>query len=85
VAKAVEILLRADGVAGQVYSCYDRYIAEYEVASIAKQITGSSSIVSGGRTSPKNQIVTEKLRALGMEFGGEALLAETIRQLVEVV
>lgn len=82
VARAVEIL-RADGVAGQVYSCYDRYISEYEVASIAKEITGSPSHISGERTSPKNQIVTDKLRGLGMKFGGEKLLVETVRQLCD--
>lgn len=85
VARAVEILLEADGIAGQVYSCYDRYISDYEVASIAKQVTGSGSVVSGERASPKNQIVTVKLRGLGMEFGGEKLLRETIRQLVDAV
>ena len=83
VARAVEILLRADGIAGQVYSCYDRYVSEYEVASIAKQLTGSRSVISGERTSAKNQIATSKLRALGMEFGGEELLVRTVRQLCE--
>jgi hypothetical protein len=32
---------------------------------------------------PKNQIVTTKLRALGMTFGGEALLRRTVADLVE--
>jgi nucleoside-diphosphate-sugar epimerase len=85
VARAVEILLRADGIAGQVYNCYAQFISEYEVASITKQLTGSRSMISGERTSPKNQIVTDKLHGLGMQFGGEELLAATIRQLVEVV
>lgn len=85
VARAVEILLAADGIAGQVYSCYDRYVSEHEVASLAKQFSSSSSEIAGERTSPKNQIVTEKLRALGMKFGGEALLNETVRELVATV
>jgi nucleoside-diphosphate-sugar epimerase len=85
VGRAVEILLRAEGITGQVYSCYDRYISEHEVASMAKLITGSHSTISGERTSPKNQIMTEKLRALGMQFGGESLLVATVRELVDAV
>jgi hypothetical protein len=34
-------------------------------------------------SSPKHEIVTEKLRRLGMTFGGQPLLVETIRQLLE--
>jgi len=41
---------------------------------------------SGGHSNlhrgPKNQIDTGKFRALGMTFGGEALLRATIRELV---
>jgi nucleoside-diphosphate-sugar epimerase len=84
VAKAVEMLLTADGVAGEAYNCYDRYIAEYQVASLAKELSGSSSEVRGSASSPKHQIVTDKLRRLGMEFGGEPLLKQTIRQMLDV-
>jgi nucleoside-diphosphate-sugar epimerase len=44
VAKAVELLLSADAktVAGQAFNCYDRYIAEQDVARIAKELTGST-------------------------------------------
>lgn len=83
VAKAVGILLTADGVAGQAYNCYDRYIAEQEVAAIAKELTGSDSVIADLGKSPKHQIETGKLRALGMTFGGRPLLQETIRQLTE--
>ena len=34
--------------------------------------------IDGAATQPKNQIVTDKLRALGVEFGGEKLFEETI-------
>jgi len=85
VARAIEILLTADGVAGEVYNCYDRYVSEYEVAQIAKELSGSGSKIDGAPSSPKHEIVTEKLRRLGMQFGGRPLLTETIRQLVEAV
>jgi nucleoside-diphosphate-sugar epimerase len=85
VARAVEILLTAEGIAGQVYNCYDRYISDYEVATIARKLSDSASVIGGLPTSPKHQIVTDKLRALGMQFGGEPLLEQTIRQMLDAV
>lgn len=85
VALAVEILLVAPDIAGEVYNCYDRYVSDYEVASIAKRLSGSQSEIRGQQTAPKNQIVTEKLRRLGMLFGGEPLLEQTIGQLLAAV
>lgn len=85
VARAVEILLHADGIAGQAYACYDRYIADYEVASIAKRLSGSRSIIAGAPAAPRNEIVTDKIKALGMEFGGLPLLEATVRQLLDTV
>ncbi len=82
VAKAVEILLASSGIAGEAFNCYDRYVSEYEVASIAKRLSGSQSEIRGGQSSPKHQIATEKLRTLGMQFGGEPLLEQTIGQLL---
>lgn len=85
VAKAVEVLLTADAkaIAGQSFNCYDRYISEQEVARIAKDISGSSSVIADLNRGPKNQIVTKKLRDLGMTFGGEVLLRQTVAELVE--
>lgn len=83
VAKAVEILLSAEGIAGQAYNCYDRYIAQQEVAEIAKRLTGSTSVIEKRNKGAKHQIDTSKLRDLGMTFGGCALMEETVRQLLD--
>jgi nucleoside-diphosphate-sugar epimerase len=83
VARAAEILLSADGIAGRAYNCYDRYISEYEVASIAKELSGTRSAIQGAPTAPKHQIMTQKLRSLGMTFGGRPLLERTVRQILE--
>ena len=83
VARAAELLLAADGVAGQAYNCYDRYIADHEVATIAKELTGSRSTIRGAAPTPKNQIEVAKLRALGMEFGGRPLLERTVREILD--
>lgn len=82
VARAVSLLLSTDAIAGESYECYDRYISEYEVASIAKELTGSPATIQGTAPVPKNQIVTAKIEALGMRFGGLALLERTIREIL---
>ena len=83
VAQAVDLLLKSDRIAGEAYSCYDRYVSEREVADLAKRLSRSESRITGEVSQPKHQIVTEKIRALGMRFGGDALLEETVRELVE--
>jgi nucleoside-diphosphate-sugar epimerase len=85
VARAVELLLVADAaaVAGQSFNCYDRYVSEEEVARIARELTGSPSQVASLNLGPKHQIEAGKIRALGMTFGGEALLRRTVQELVE--
>ena len=82
VAKAVALLLIAQGIEGQAYNSYDMYIAEQHVAQIAKQITGSKSPIAEINKGPKNQIRTEKLRNLGMQFGGQPLLEKTVHELL---
>ncbi len=82
VAKACEILLTANGIAGQAYNCYDRYIAVQEVAEIARMQTGSGSTIEKFNKRPKHEIHTDKLRALGMEFGGRAILEKTVAELL---
>ena len=85
VARAVELLLRADAqrVAGQSFNCYDLYVSEEQVARIAKELTGSASAISDLNRGPKHQIDTAKIRALGMTFGGEPLLRRTVQELVD--
>ncbi|MCE9555408.1 MAG: NAD(P)-dependent oxidoreductase [Planctomycetes bacterium] len=85
VAKAVGVLLTAEGITGEAFNCYDRYVSEYDVATLAKRISGSNSQIQGSQTSPKHQIETGKIRALGMEFGGETLLEETVEEIVRAV
>ncbi len=84
VARAAEILLKADNVAGEAYNCYDMYISEYDVAATTKSLTGSTSEISGEQPRPKHQINTDKFRALGMTFGGQHLLERTLKELVGV-
>lgn len=85
VAKGISVLLEADNVVGESYSCCDRYISQYEVATITKQICGSSSQITGEPKTPRHQIATDKIEALGMEFGGEDLLRFTISDMLQKI
>jgi nucleoside-diphosphate-sugar epimerase len=84
VARAVELLLgaRAEQIAGQAFNCYDQYVAEQHVAEIARELSGSPSEIEELNRGPKHQIDTQKLRALGMVFGGEPLLRQTVKELI---
>lgn len=83
VAKGVGILLTADGITGQAFNCYDRYISELEVARIAQDLSGSDVQITGDPKQPKHQIVTDKIQELGMQFGGHDLLTQTVKTLVD--
>lgn len=83
VAKAIKLLLESqDDISGQAYACYDQYISEFEVATIAKKLLNSKSTIIGEPKSPQHEIVTEKIRSLGMTFGGQPLLEQTIQQII---
>jgi nucleoside-diphosphate-sugar epimerase len=83
VARAAALLLTAGGIAGRSYNCCDRYIADFEVATIAKELTGARGAIRGEASRPRNQIDTARIRALGMQFGGRPLLEKTIGELVD--
>jgi nucleoside-diphosphate-sugar epimerase len=85
VAKAVGILLTADGIAGEAFNCYDRYVSEFDVAQLAKELSGSASEIVGEPKQPKHQIITDWIRTIGMQFGGDELLKQTVAELVEGV
>ena len=85
VAKAVSLLLKSNGIAGQAYNCYDMYIADQEVARIASEILNSNCIIEDLNKGPKNQIDTQKIKNLGMTFGGKELLRKTIEEIVELI
>jgi nucleoside-diphosphate-sugar epimerase len=87
VSRGVEILLDADAqaVSGRMFNCCDRYVSEYEVAHVARRLAGADGPIGGAETHPKHQIATDRIRSLGMTFGGAARLEATIAQLVAAV
>lgn len=83
VAGALKTLLTAADVSGQSFACYDRYVSQYEVASIAKELSGSDASVEGEAKTPKHQIDTTRIRNLGVTFGGTERLRSTVDQLLQ--
>ncbi len=58
------------------------YISEWDVAETAKGFAMNRSKIYGNRPTPKHQIDTSKIRALGMTFGGRPLFEDYIRRLL---
>lgn len=52
------------------------------MAQLAKALSGSPAVIEGEDTQPKHTVVTDKLEALGMRFGGDALLRQTLERLL---
>lgn len=87
VAAAACHLLHADdqAITGQAFACYDRYISEFDVATLAQELSQSKAKIIGDQKRPANEIQTNKLRELGASFGGETRLRETVTSLLDAL
>ncbi|MEE2640458.1 MAG: NAD(P)-dependent oxidoreductase [Planctomycetota bacterium] len=85
VARSIQLLLGQAGTAGEIYACYDRYVSQYEVASLAREICGSNARIDGEPTLPRHEINASKIRGLGMHFGGDDRLRQTIEQIIKSI
>ncbi len=84
VATAILLLIQTPTkIDGESYNCSDRMISDHEVATIAKRLTGSHSVIGGQAKVAKNEIVTAKIQEMGMEFGGTAKLESTLQTLID--
>ncbi len=83
VAKVIRLLLEApaESVAGEAFSCCDTYYSHHDVAVTAKRISSSNAKIFGAQNSPKHQIITKKIEALGMKFSGIPAFEETITKI----
>jgi nucleoside-diphosphate-sugar epimerase len=86
VAKAVELLLTTkEEISGQSYNCYNGYVSQYDVASVARTLSRSPSQIIGQQKRPQHEIKTDKLRALGMTYGDATLLHTTIQEMLDAM
>ncbi len=82
VARAIGVLLNAEGTAGQAYNCYDMYVSLEEVARITARLTGQDLDIPQTNRGPKHHIDTSKIQALGLRCGGQEQLENTIAELL---
>lgn len=86
VARAVWLLLTAPGVAGRAYNCSDLYVTDRDVAGIAQRLAGvRGPLPALPPRPPIGVMATARLEALGLRFGGRALLERTVAELVAAV
>lgn len=84
VVKAISLLLNSNTTKGEILNCYDRYISEFDVATMVKRILNSKSKIQGTQKTPQNQINKDKIVSLGMEFGGNDKLSSYLTRLSEL-
>lgn len=86
VARAVLLLLRADGVAGRAFNCGDLAISDRDVAIIVQELAGVRGPLPEERRVPAEKVMDcGALARLGMRFGGRPLLEATVAELVRAV
>lgn len=82
-AAATRCLAETDAdVAGETFLCVDRMISDFEVAEIARRLSGSAVEIRGPAKVSRNEIDTTKLRSLGVTFGGGERLEATVRAML---
>lgn len=85
VAKATLLLIQSPQLqSGDVYNCCERMISNFEVANRAKKLLGKDCKITGVPKQPKHLMDTRKLQSLGMTYGGEELLNQTIAQIAGI-
>ena len=85
VARAVIVLLQApaESVAGRAFNCSDLVVSTREIASQVARLTGLDVPLPPASDAGELSIMTcEGLTALGLTFSGQALLEETIGELI---
>lgn len=85
VARATALLLASKGTAGEVYHCTDLFVAEHEVAAMARSIAVTSGTIDGEIPVSRHPIDSSKLKKLGMTFGGPTLLKATIEAMIRAI
>lgn len=84
-ARAVWALLTAEGVAGGVFNCSDRWVSGREVAERMQKHARCSGPLPDEPPAPPLRVADcTALSRLGVTFGGSALLDETAGEIVEL-
>jgi UDP-glucose 4-epimerase len=87
VAESVWRLLQAepDAIAGRAFNCSDLVVSTRDVVGLVQRIANVSGPLPEPAPTPTNVMASHRLAALGVRFGGPALLEDTVAELVEEV
>lgn len=85
VAESVWRLLQADpeAIAGRAFNCSDLVVSTRDVVGLVQRIANVSGPLPEPAPLPTNVMASDGLAALGVRFGGPALVEETVAELVE--
>ncbi len=78
VVQAILLALEKQDAVGNVYALVDFFIDNMGVARMCRDIFGSTSEISGEPKTPKNFMLNEKVKELGVNLKGKAGLKEYI-------
>ena len=71
-------------IAGQMFNCSDIVVSTRELVEIVHGVAGASGPFPDLPPPPRNRMDCARLAELGLVFGGQPLLEETVRALVAV-
>lgn len=82
VAHAVERAIGNKDASGKIYNLVDFYVDNMTVASIARELCGSRSIIGGMPKQPVNTIDNTQSGSLGVQYAGMVGLKRYIQELI---
>lgn len=82
---AIIALLQTDQpIAGETFNACSGFVSHHQIVQIAKQLSESTSELSGEPKSPGRKMETSKLQQIGVKLGSEDWLASHVGKLVEL-
>ena len=83
VVSAIELIIQNDqAIAGNTYNLSSGFVSHHQVATIAKQLSGSEVELEGHPKEGKTPMRTDKIKALGMRFSDDTMLEKVVARLI---
>ncbi len=85
IAQAIDLAIDNKEASGKIYNLVDFYIDNMTIASMAKELCGSRSIISGIPKQPIHTIDSTQSKVLGVHYAGMEGLKRYIQELINHV
>lgn len=83
---AIDAVLNSDHpIAGETFNVCSGFVSHHQIATVTKQVSGSTSELVGEPKSPGRRMETDKLQRLGVKLGSEDWLEQHVKKLVDAV